>query len=338
MPDIFTLLIVRPMGFIIEFIYNVIPNYGVAIILFTIIIKLLLLPLNLKQQRSMAKQQKLAPMLQEIQRKYANDKEKLNKEMMELYRANGANPASGCLPLLLQFPIIIGLFQVIQKPLSYMLRIDFNAAENINRVINLQQIVAGNEALKALVPAGFIESDMATLANNFQIAMSNIAANPMVEGFRDWVIDFNFLGLNLSGYPSEFGGPFFSLLAGQYSDALLTTLPLLIIPVLAGVTSWLLGKMTPQTGAAASNASSNGTADTAASMNKSMLLMMPLMSVFFTFTMPAGVGLYWIISNVVTIIQQYFTLKYYKKKEENALVVNTIKENRKDRKKHRRSH
>ena len=309
MGNIFTWLIVQPMGFIIEFIYNFIPNYGVALILFTILIKLIILPLNLKSQRSMVKQQKLMPQLQELQKKYANDKEKLNKEMMELYRANGANPASGCLPMLLQFPIIIGLFQVIQKPLSYMLHVNFNAPENINT------------------------STMEGLANNFQIAMSNFAANPAVQGFTDWIIDFNFLGLDLSRYPSEVWGPLNSLLTGQVSPQLWATLPLLLIPVLSGLTSWLLGKMTtsstPQPNAAVEGA------NTAASMSKSMMLMMPIMSILFTFSLPAGVGLYWIVSNVTQMIQQYFTVAYFKKKEENAVVIDTVKKNRKDRKKHR---
>lgn len=333
MGNIFTWLIVQPMGFIIEFIYNFIPNYGVALILFTILIKLLILPLNLKSQRSMVKQQKLMPQIQELQRKYANDKEKLNKEMMELYQANGANPATGCLPLLLQFPIIIGLFQVIQKPLSYMLRVNFNAPENINKVIELQQIVANNPDLSAMAPGGFLESTMEGLANNFQIAMSNFAANPAVQGFSDWVINFNFLGLDLSRYPSEVWGSLNSLLTGQVSPQLWTTLPLLLIPVLSGLTSWLLSKMStsnsPQTSAAA-----DGT-NTAASMNKSMMLMMPIMSILFTFSLPAGVGLYWIVSNVTQMIQQYFTVAYFKKKEENTVVIDTVKKNRKDRKKHR---
>lgn len=333
MGNIFTWLIVQPMGFIIEFIYNFIPNYGVALILFTILIKLLILPLNLKSQRSMVKQQKLMPQIQELQRKYANDKEKLNKEMMELYQANGANPATGCLPLLLQFPIIIGLFQVIQKPLSYMLRVNFNAPENINKVIELQQIVANNPDLSAMAPGGFLESTMEGLANNFQIAMSNFAANPAVQGFSDWVINFNFLGLDLSRYPSEVWGPLNSLLTGQVSPQLWTTLPLLLIPVLSGLTSWLLSKMSssnsPQTSAAA-----DGT-NTAASMNKSMMLMMPIMSILFTFSLPAGVGLYWIVSNVAQMIQQYFTVAYFKKKEENTVVIDTVKKNRKDCKKHR---
>ena len=333
MGNIFTWLIVQPMGFIIEFIYNFIPNYGVALILFTILIKLLILPLNLKSQRSMVKQQKLMPQIQELQKKYANDKEKLNKEMMELYQANGANPATGCLPLLLQFPIIIGLFQVIQKPLSYMLRVNFNAPENINKVIELQQIVANNPDLSAMAPGGFLESTMEGLANNFQIAMSNFAANPAVQGFSDWVINFNFLGLDLSRYPSEVWGPLNSLLTGQVSPQLWTTLPLLLIPVLSGLTSWLLSKMSTSNSPQAS-AAADGT-NTAASMNKSMMLMMPIMSILFTFSLPAGVGLYWIVSNVTQMIQQYFTVAYFKKKEENTVVIDTVKKNRKDRKKHR---
>lgn len=333
MGNIFTWLIVQPMGFIIEFIYNFIPNYGVALILFTILIKLLILPLNLKSQRSMVKQQKLMPQIQELQRKYANDKEKLNKEMMELYQANGANPATGCLPLLLQFPIIIGLFQVIQKPLSYMLRVNFNAPENINKVIELQQIVANNPDLSAMAPGGFLESTMEGLANNFQIAMSNFAANPAVQGFTDWVINFNFLGLDLSRYPSEVWGPLNSLLTGQVSPQLWTTLPLLLIPVLSGLTSWLLSKMSTSNSPQAS-AAADGT-NTAASMNKSMMLMMPIMSILFTFSLPCGVGLYWIVSNVTQMIQQYFTVAYFKKKEENTVVIDTVKKNRKDRKKHR---
>lgn len=334
MLNIFTLLIVRPMGFIIELIYNFIPNYGVALILFTILIKLIILPLNLKSQRSMVKQQKLAPQLQELQRKYANDKDKLNKEMMELYKANDANPASGCLPLLLQFPIIIGLFQVIQKPLSYIIGIDFNLPENINKVINLQQIVANNAELSAVAPNGFLTMTMEDLANNFQIAMSNFAANPAVQGFSDWIINFDFLGLDLSRYPSEVWGPLSMLIGGQISPSLLSVLPLLAVPVIAGLTSWLLTKMTPSN-PAQNNTTSGGPEDTAASMNKSMTLMMPLMSVFFTFTLPSGVGLYWIVSNIVQMIQQYFTVKYFKKKEENSVVVDTIKKNRKDLKKHR---
>lgn len=331
--NIFTWLIVKPMGFILELIYSLVQNYGAAIIIFTILIKLLILPLNLKSQKSMAKQQKLAPQLQELQRKYANDKEKLNKEMMELYRANGANPASGCLPTFLQFPIIIGLYQVIQKPLSFMLGINFNLPENINNVIEMQQIVANTPDLAAVAPNGFTTMTMEQLANNFQIAMSNFASNPAFAKFSDWIINFNFLGLDLSKYPSEAVSPLLNLLMGRISPSLLQTLPLLLIPILSGLSAWLISKVSMAN--TAQTSASNNSADGAASMSQSMMLMMPVMSVFFAFTLPSGIGLYWIVSNIVQLIQQHFTMRYFKKKEENSVVIDTIKKNRKDRKKHR---
>ncbi len=331
--NIFTWLIVKPMGFILELIYSLVQNYGAAIIIFTILIKLLILPLNLKSQKSMAKQQKLAPQLQELQRKYANDKEKLNKEMMELYRANGANPASGCLPTFLQFPIIIGLYHVIQKPLSFMLGVNFNLPENINKVIEMQQIVANTPDLSA-VPNGFTTMTMEQLANRFQIEMSNFASNPVFAKFNDWIINFNFLGLDLSKYPKEAVSPLLNLLMGRISPSLLETLPLLLIPILSGLSAWAISKVSsannPQTSVA--NGSS---ADGAASMSQSMMLMMPILSVVFAFSLPSGIGLYWIVSNIVQLIQQHFTMRYFKKKEENSVVIDTIKKNRKDRKKHR---
>lgn len=331
MSEIFTWLIVQPMGYIIELIYRVIPNYGVALVLFTLVIKLILLPLGLKSQRSMAKQQKLGPQLAELQRKYANDKDKLNKEMLELYRANGVNPASGCLPLLLQFPIIIGLFQVIQKPLSYMLRVNFNLAENINKTLQLQETVKNTPRLLSMVPSGFANASMQTLADQYQIAMSNVSS--YVEGFSDWVINFNFLGLDLSKYPSEIWNPLMRFLNGQASAELLFALPLLLIPAMAGVSSWLLTKMTPTASPQPAASTGDDSAAATANMGNSMMMLMPLMSTVFTFTMPSGVGLYWTVSNLLQMVQQYFTQKYFLKKEENVVVIDTVKKTRKNRKK-----
>ncbi len=336
MQHIFTWLIVQPMGYIIETIYRLIPNYGVTLIVFTLVIKLILLPLSLKSQRSMTKQQKLAPQMAELQKKYANDKDKLNKEMMELYKANGVSPASGCLPMLLQLPIIFGLFQVIQKPISYMLHINFNLADNINKTLQLQEIVKNTPSLLGMVPTGFGSASMKTLADQYQIAMSNVSG--YIDGFMDWKIDFNFLGLDLSKYPNETWGPISQLLSGQITHNLWVTLPLLLIPIMAGASSWLLTKMTPQPAAsqaAQANANGQGQANAAANMNKSMLMLMPVMSAVFTFTLPAGVGLYWTISNVVQMIQQYFTQKHFQKEEGNSIVIDTVKKNSKSRKKHR---
>ena len=125
------------MGFIIEHIYNLVSNYGLAIII-TILIKLILIPLNIHSQKAMKKQQKIQPLMAELQKKYANDQEKLQREMMKIYKENNISMTGGCLPMLPQMPILIGLYQVIQKPLSYLAGVDWANASVINEVIRLK--------------------------------------------------------------------------------------------------------------------------------------------------------------------------------------------------------
>lgn len=334
--NLFSLLIFRPMGWILHLLYSFIQNYGLALIAFTILIKLLILPLNIKSQKAMLKQQKLQPLMQEIQKKYAHDKDKQSQEIMKLYKENGASPTAGCLPMLIQFPLIIGLYTVLRMPLSFMCGVNFNTPENINKVIDLQKLVKGIPELAKTASDAFLNSNMKTLADNFQIEMSSYASALADLGhtqFADWKVNFNFLGLDLSRYPSEF--PLMSFIFGGESipaELIWSTLPLLIIPVLAGVTSWILAKMTQNKQPAAKT--QDGNEDTAAQMNKSMTLMMPIMSLVFSYTLPAGIGMYWIVSNVVQMIQQYATTKIFKKKEDEIVVIDTIKKNRKDSKNH----
>ena len=115
--------IAEPLGKFLYWIYGGVNNYGLAIIIFTILVRAAMMPLTLKQYKSTAGMQKLQPLLQELQRKYANDKEKLNQETMKLYQEHKINPAGGCLPLLIQMPILFALWQVIAKPLQFMLGI-----------------------------------------------------------------------------------------------------------------------------------------------------------------------------------------------------------------------
>lgn len=107
-------------GKLLYFIYGIVNNYGIAIIVFSIIAKLILLPINIKQTKSMQEMNKVQPEVQKLQKKYGSNKEKLNEETMKLYQEHKVNPMGGCLPLLIQMPIIIGLFQVLQKPAKYV--------------------------------------------------------------------------------------------------------------------------------------------------------------------------------------------------------------------------
>lgn len=298
----FEYLITRPMGWIIEQIYNLVANYGLAIILFTVIIKLILLPLNVRSQKAMKKQQKVQPIIAELQQKYANDQEKLQKEMMKIYKENNISMTGGCLPMLIQMPILVGLYQVIQRPLSYLMGIDWMQQEVIDKVYMLRDAMASSIGNLATATEEM-------LARSSQIQLSRWAE--IVNGPSDpWVINFNFLGLDLANAPSA---AFSYLMRLDFSNW--NTIALLLIPVLAVAASVLSMKITQaQTGQNKNN-------DNANQMSKTMNLMMPLMTAFFTVTLPSGLGIYWIISSVMQILQQVLLNYYFDKKGEDVIVT-----------------
>lgn len=300
----FEYLITRPMGWIIEQIYNLVANYGLAIILFTVIIKLILLPLNVRSQKAMKKQQKIQPIIAELQQKYANDQEKLQKETMKIYKENNISMTGGCLPMLIQFPILIGLYQVIQRPLSYLAGVDWMQQAVIDKVYMLRDAMA--ESIGNLATA-----TEETLARSSQIQLSRWAE--IINGSSDpWVINFNFLGLDLANAPSA---AFNYLMRLDFSNW--NTIALLLIPILAVVASVFSMKITQ----AQSGQKQNQGNDNANQMAKTMGLMMPLMTAFFTLTLPSGLGIYWIISSVMQILQQLLLNYYFDKKGEDVVVT-----------------
>ena len=311
----FEFVIYRPLGFIIEQIYSLVQNYGWAIIIFTIIVKLILLPLNIKSQKAMKKQQKIQPILMELQKKYANDKEKLQTETMKVYKENNISMMGGCLPLLIQFPILIGLYRVIQSPIKYLLGVDFNLTETMDKVSTLF------EAMKTQFPdavSNLLKFSPEQIAKSYQMQLSNWSAK---VGNGEWAIDFGFFGLDLSRNPGE---AISAIMKGNFAD--LATVLLILIPILAMFTTWLSmwqsQKMAPQQSGDAS----------AAQMSKGMNAVMPLMTGFFAISLPAGLGIYWIAANLFQMAQQYFLNLYFNKKEDD-FVVRVPEKNRKKGKK-----
>ncbi len=163
--------ITRFLGMIIQWIYNFCGNYGVAIILFTLLIRILLLPLSVKQQKSMAKTQALQPKLLEIQQKYKNDKERQSRETMELYRKYNASPMSGCLPLIIQLVIIICLVNVIYNPAKYVLGL-----ADVARIDGIAK------AVEAGMNFDFLTMDLSKAPSAFGLPPQNVA------DFRYWII------------------------------------------------------------------------------------------------------------------------------------------------------
>lgn len=313
-------IITIPLGYIIDLIYRVVSNYGLSIIIFTIIVKLLLLPLTIKSQKAMKKQQKIQPILAELQQKYANDKEKLQTEMMKLYRENDVSMTGGCLPLLIQMPILIGLYRVIQAPIKYLLHVnitDTGVVEKINNIVAL---------MSEKFPAELGKYGTMSAENLFKTAQIQLStwSEMVLDKAEAWSINFDFLGLNLAKVPSA---SLSAITKGDFSD--IGTVALILIPALAILTTWLSMKQSQNM------SGQNGKAgEQVAQMNGTMNMIMPVMTGFFTFTLPSGMGIYWIISNLVQMVQQYALNSYFSKKEDD-FVVKLPNKNRKNRKKHK---
>ena len=278
----FSLLITTPLGYIISFIYDLVQNYGFAIIIFTLIVKLIMLPLVIKQQKSTVQMQKIQPEMQAIQKKYANDQQRLSQETMKLYKKYNISPAGGCLPLLIQLPIIFGLYQVITRPMQYILHMGTDLIQKVADVLK---------------DAGHITESVANFATKQQqitVASSmadNLAFVEEKVGTALSTLNFDFFGLDLSLTP-------------QLSQPSI----LWVIPILSAVTAYISGQITTKL-------SGN---QQAAEQMKTMHIMMPLMSGYFCFIMPTGVGLYWVMSNVVQMVQQIVVTKIMLKKDKEA--------------------
>ena len=260
------------LGPVLKFIYQFVDNYGLAIILFSILMKLLILPLNIKQQKSMEEMRNIQPELAKLNKKYQNDKEKLQKETMKLYEQHNVNPAAGCLPVLIQFPIIFALYRVINRPMSYIMGLSVETIRKIVEVMQWDIDVSTNNLLMM---------NEIKIAHNMTPEVIAKLGDLVPSGLKS--IDFTFLGLNLAQTPQ----------LNQFDV-------LWIIPILAVLTTFLTSKVSMMTQPSATG----GAEDTAASMNKGMMMMMPLMTGYFCFMMPSGVGLYWIVNNVLAILQQ----------------------------------
>jgi YidC/Oxa1 family membrane protein insertase len=305
----FEFFITRPLGWIIQVIYNLVANYGLAIILFTIVVKLILLPLNIRSQKAMRKTQKIQPLLAEIQQKYANDKEKLQREMTKLYRENNVSMTGGCLPMLIQFPILIGLYQVIQKPLSFIIGVDWSLESVTNEIYRLRDAVGSIAGNLAGQTADVIQKSGQLQLSQWaqKVGTNGTLLDGVSGGAHPWALNFNFLGLDISQTPSK---AFSQIFSGNFTN--ISVIALLLIPILAVVASIISMKIT--------QAQSGQINNQAAQSTKMMNYIMPLMTAFFTVTLPAGLGLYWIISSVVQITQQLAINHYLERKGEDIVV------------------
>lgn len=263
-------------GYLLWFLYTIFKNYGVAIILFTFILKALMMPLSIKQQKSMASQAKLGEKQKEIQKRCGTDKQKYNEEIAKLYEKENVSPMSGCLLSIIPFPIMLGIYYSVILPLTNTLHI---AGDAITKATEYVQRLPGVATMGQYIELDIVKNWDALSGNLSQFFTASDISK--IESFTG---GFKFLGLDLLKTPQGAG----------FMDFLW------LIPVLCLLSSWAMTFfMNKSTGVKQQGCM------------KFTMYLLPLISVYWSFIMPAAVGFYWVLSSVTNGVQSVITNKYF---------------------------
>ena len=299
-------IICIPFAWLVRLLYNLTGSYGMAIILFTVVLKLILLPFQLKSKKSMMRMNRMNGKIQEIQKKYANNQVKMQEEMQKLYQEVGVSPMSGCLWSFLPLPILLALYSIMRQPITHLMMLSNDVVQELVAKITAMGVdMSGIVMMKN--GAAVVKDGVTQLQPYGQINLVKAVTEHYPEaaaGIDGWIdLDFNFIGLDLAATPSSV------LKTVSFQWAIIG---LILIPILAGLFQLLMSIYTMK------SQSQDGAA--AGSM-KGMMYMMPLMSVYIGFIMPAALGIYWIAQSVFSLIQEVIMTKFFNKKleeEENA--------------------
>ena len=298
-------LIRVPFGYLLDWLYTFTNNYGLALILFSLIVKLVLLPMSVKSKKSMLKMSRLSPQVKALEAKYGDDKQKYQLAVQQMYKEEGVSMGGGCLWSFIPLLILLPLYYVIREPITYMMHNSRSISEAIVAFLQASGENLGKNAYYAqLAAAGHIGDYMEELKSLAVTANANLQA-----------MNFQFLGIDLAGIPS-----FRFWECEGWGE-----IGLFLIPVvsagLQAASMWISQKMNNQV---ATNADGEQDADAAKAANQTnatMMLMMPLMSLWIGFSMPAAISIYWIAQAVFGAVQDYFLTKHYRKvyDEEDAV-------------------
>ena len=334
--------IAKLLGFLMEGIFNFldtigIPNIGVAIILFTLVIYMLLLPLTIKQQKFSKLSAKMNPELQAIQAKYKDRRDqesmmKMQSETQAVYEKYGVSPAGSCLHLLIQMPILFALYRVIYAIPAYVPMVKNVFTDLVEGLFTqkeaatefLQNLHNSSMYAKQFTNELFIAGNKEYITNTFIDCLNRASSEDWInlkEKFSGLsaTIDTtvaqldiynNFLGLNVGNSPS------FTIKTAFAEKNWLLIIGALMVPVLAGLTQWLNTKLMPQ----ASNNDQASENDTMAQSMKAMNTTMPIMSAVFCFSLPVGMGIYWVAGAVIRCIQQVIINKHLDKLDFDDIV------------------
>lgn len=332
-------------GYILNFLYEIIGNYGLAIILFSILVKIIMLPISIKQQKTMKKSQKINDEMKQIQFKYKNDPEKLNQEVMSLYKRENMSPFSGCFSAIVQIILLFSVFYLVRSPLTYMRKVDTNVIEKLETVVqeegntsNYKEIAVINYINKIKnadlvseektsindVDQNDNNDNIESIENNEQLLEDNTETPKETTDLESQDVDLNvknyideayvnmgFLGLDLSKVPTE--------------D--LKDIKVLIIPALYVISSFISIRLSTNSMKKKEDKNLIGdgteeekqdTYDAMAEANKSMSWFMPIMSISIACIAPLGLALYWLINNILMIFERFLLKKFIKDDKEEA--------------------
>ena len=303
-------LIRVPFGYLLDWLYTFTNNYGLALILFSLIVKLVLLPMSVKSKKSMLKMSRLSPQVKALEAKYGDDKQKYQLAVQQMYKEEGVSMGGGCLWSFIPLLILLPLYNVIREPITYMMHNSRSISEAIVAFLQASGENLGKNAYYAqLAAAGHIGD----YADKLREVLQSIMGSDVKINLQ--AMNFQFLGIDLAGIPT-----FRFWDCEGWSE-----IGLFLIPVvsagLQAVSMWISQKMNNQVATNADGEQDADAAKTANQTNATMMLMMPLMSLWIGFSMPAAISIYWIAQAVFGAVQDYFLTKHYRKvyEEEDAV-------------------
>ena len=288
-----------PFAWLVRLFYDLTNSYGVALILFTLVIKLIMLPFQMKSKKSMMRMSRVSGQMQELQKRYAKNQAKFQEEMQKLYEEEGVNPMSGCLWSFLPLPILMALYSIIRQPITHFMMLSKDVLQTVvqsvaDAGVDLTNIVMMDKVTGA--PA--LKDGLYQMAAYGQINLVKAVQEMDLSTPDGWFnVNYKFLGLDLTATPWEYIKSFTFTWA---------VIGVILIPILAGLSQFVFSKLTMKTQPQADAAGG-------ASM-KSMMYMMPLFSVYIAFIMPAALGVYWIAQSVFSLIQEAILNKTFSAK------------------------
>ena len=304
----FAYYILMPFTWLLQLFYDLTGSYGFALILFAVVVKLILFPFSLKGKKSMIQMNMLQGKMQQIQRKYANDKQRQNLEIQKLYEKEKVNPMGGCLWSLLPIFILLPLYAIIRQPMKYMMGLDENQITTLIDVLNQYAATAIDPSKNVYYQ--LIASNV--LFENFDAVVQNPAVAAFAGNLKQ--LDFSFLGLALSTVPT------WKIWAGPFNW---NTIGTFLIPIVSACTGVLFSIISMRTNQLSKNQPENEQAKTT---NRTMMIMSPLISLWVGYSMPAAMSIYWVSNNVLSLFQELLAGKILKKDYEAAAAARAEQE------------